>query len=248
MNDLLRAATAGSMGTQVQQDDKDLVADVTKLMSLMELLIDTFNDFIIEIHVVPMNIIQLKTSELKYMGFYIVYNGSYTNKLSEMKQTCTDMLTELVKGEFDEIDNIDKIEYHMYEDWKEPSLMLYTVFDKFTIEDLEDNDYAFLYGLVSEFDCAVTIPKTYKFAKMKSVFLHSPSTVMITKLRKFVSSYGERYGIKVSELDNVDNSTNLAYVVMVGLKPLYYDVPYLYVDKMSFNAQRLESILKSNAD
>ena len=80
MNELLRAASAGSLGSRMQQDDKDLIADVDKLVSITNMLVDTYRDFIVEVHVAPMNIIQMKRSLMNQIDLYYV-----NKKLSESK-------------------------------------------------------------------------------------------------------------------------------------------------------------------
>lgn len=242
MNELLRAASAGSLGSRMQQDDKDLIADVDKLVSITNMLVDTYRDFIVEVHVAPMNIIQMKTSELKHLSFHIVYNGSYACNLLDMQNDLRDMLSVLVDDEFDGISKIDDISFHMYANWTEPTIMLYTVFDGFTIEDLSDEDYVFLYGMLEKNECAITIPKTYKFAKVKCIFVHSPSTVMVSRVDRGVIDYCVANGKVAGKVSDNDNSLNLVYEMMVGLQPIRYNIPYIYVDRNSFNAERLEEL------
>lgn len=242
MNELLRAASAGSLGSRMQQDDKDLIADVDKLVSITNMLVDTYRDFIVEVHVAPMNIIQMKTSELKHLSFHIVYNGSYACNLLDMQNELRDMLSVLVDDEFDGISKIDDISFHMYANWTEPTIMLYTVFDGFTIEDLSDEDYVFLYGMLEKNECAITIPKTYKFAKVKCIFVHSPSTVMVSRVDRGVIDYCVANGKVAGKVSDNDNSLNLVYEMMVGLQPIRYNIPYIYVDRNSFNAERLEEL------
>lgn len=242
MNELLRAASAGSLGSKMQQDDKDLIADVDKLVSITNMLVDTYRDFIVEVHVAPMNIIQMKTSELKHLSFHIVYNGSYACNLLDMQNDLRDMLSVLVDDEFDGISKIDDISFHMYANWTEPTIMLYTVFDGFTIEDLSDEDYVFLYGMLEKNECAITIPKTYKFAKVKCIFVHSPSTVMVSRVDRGVIDYCVANGKVAGKVSDNDNSLNLVYEMMVGLQPIRYNIPYIYVDRNSFNVERLEEL------
>lgn len=242
MNELLRAASAGSLGSRMQQDDKDLIADVDKLVSITNMLVDTYRDFIVEVHVAPMNIIQMKMSELKHLSFHIVYNGSYACNLLDMQNDLRDMLSVLVDDEFDGISKIDDISFHMYANWTEPTIMLYTVFDRFTIEDLSDEDYVFLYRMLEKNECAITIPKTYKFAKVKCIFVHSPSTVMVSRVDRGVIDYCVANGKVAGKVSDNDNSLNLVYEMMVGLQPIRYNIPYIYVDRNSFNVERLEEL------
>lgn len=242
MNELLRAASAGSLGSRMQQDDKDLIADVDKLVSITSMLVDTYRNFIVEVHVAPMNIIQMKTSELKHLSFHIVYNGSFACNILDIQSELRDMLTVLVDDEFDGISKIDDISFHMYANWTEPTIMLYTVFDGFTIEDLSDEDYTFLYGMLEKNDCAITIPKTYKFAKVKCIFIHSPSTVMVSRVDRGVVEYCAANGKIAGKVNDSDKALNLVYEMMVGLQPIRYNIPYIYVDKNSFNVKRLEEL------
>lgn len=242
MNELLRAASAGSLGSRMQQDDKDLIADVDKLVSITNMLVDTYRNFIVEVHVAPMNIIQMKTSELKHLSFHIVYNGSYACNLLEIQSEVKDMLTVLVDDEFDGISKIDDISFHMYANWTEPTIMLYTVFDGFTIEDLGDEDYVFLYGMLDKTGCTLTIPKTYKFAKVKCIFVHSPSTVLVSRIDRGIIDYCESNNKSAGKVTDNNKSLNIVYEMMVGLQPIRYNIPYLYVDKKLFNLKRLEEL------
>ena len=242
MNELLRAASAGSLGSRMQQDDKDLIADVNKLVSIIDMLVDTYRDFIVEVHVAPMNIIQMKTSELKYLSFHIVYNVSYACDLLDIQSELQDLLSALVDSEFEGISKIDNISFHLYAGWTEPTIMLYTVFDRFTIEDLSNEDYVFLFGMLEKNECAITIPKTYKFAKVKCIFIHSPSTVMVSRLARSIVDYCAANGKVAGKIDDKNNSLNLVYEMMVGLQPIRYNIPYIYVDRNSFNVKRLEEL------
>lgn len=244
MNQLLSAATTGGMAADIKQNDEDIITDVVKLEKIVSSLADAYLDFIVEIYVAPMNIIQMKTSKLQHIEFYIVYDESYDGPLFAIKKECNEFLTELVRSEFEGISKIDKISYSKEINWNVPTLLMHTVARQLTIEDIPDTEYIFLYNMIMQLGCALTIPRAATCLRMKNIIVHSPSTVLIPMVEKLMRSYCEKNGVSVSELGENKNDTDIIYQIMVGLKPIHYDIPYMYIDKNSFNEQRLETILK----
>ena len=65
MDKLMFATRVVSMGDESKQNDVDLVGEVQRLIGIIEMLVDSMEDFILEVHISPMNILQSKFSEVK---------------------------------------------------------------------------------------------------------------------------------------------------------------------------------------
>lgn len=239
MNELLNAAAMGNIGDKFQQDDKNVVADVDKLINIVHMLVDTYGSNILEVYVAPADIIRRKTSELKYLKFFIVYSASITTEFYRFKEDVTDFLNVIVSDEFEEISKIDSITFSTFSDWNEPTLLLYTIFSNLTVEDLNDKDYSILYNLISKNGCGVSMPRTYKYALLKCILIHSPSTIVTVRLERMVKDYYSSLGIKIESVESFKKGVKAVYDIVLGLKQIPYDIPYLYIDKSSFNTQRL---------
>lgn len=245
MNKMLKAASVASDGIRNNQNNSDLKADVQKLVNIANMLADEFKGFIAEVHVSPMNIIQLKTEEVKSLDLFIIMNMYYEGDMQEAKQSCTDFIKVMLSDEFDGIQSVGSIKYSICNDCKEPTLLLYTVFNGDTVEELPDDAYTMFHEFTKVNDCAVTLPKSYAYARLKSIYIHAKSfTDSLVKKREFDNCV-EAYGLKANSIEAVDKHTNIAYVILSDIRELPYDIPYLYLTEHSFNQQRLESLLKS---
>ena len=239
MNELLRAANMGSLAAKIQQDDKDLIADVDKLVNIANMLVDTFGNFIIEVYVSPMNLVKQKTINVKHLSFYIIFNGSMAGDLSELSQEIKDFLNTIVLDEFEGIDRIDEILFSTYNNFVKPTILLYTVFSNNTLEDLDDASYSTLYKLVSECNCALTIPVTYKYASMKCIYIHAEnayiSFTLVDKVKKFL----KENKLNAVEFTDFKTMVQCVFDILVDFKPLQYDIPYLFVRETDFSKDRL---------
>jgi hypothetical protein len=243
MVDMLGAAGYGSLSSRYKQDNPDLQADVEKLISIVQMLADTYKDFILEVHVAPMNIIQLTTAELKEMSFYIVYNPDVED-VNQVKHDCSEMLKVMIADEFDGINGIKEIKYYTYNKWTIPTIMLYTLFND-TLETLSDNDYLTLYQLTCEDAISISIPKTYALHKIKSVFVHINGILDMSFVKSKLNKYSD-YNMSIRELGEQDKHTTMVFVFIMGKSPIPYDIPYIYVNSASFDEQRINELLKSN--
>lgn len=239
MSELLRAANMGSLAAKIQQDDKDLIADVDKLVNITNMLVDTFGSFIIEVYVSPMNLVKQKTINVKHLSFYIIFNGSMTGELSELSQEIRDFLNIIVLDEFEGIDRIDDIVFSTYNSFVKPTILLYTVFNNSTLEDLDDTSYSTLYKLVSECNCALTIPVTYKYAYMKCIYIHAANTYVSFTLADKVKKFLKENNLNAVEFTDFKTVVPCIFDILVDFRPLQYDIPYLFIKEKDFSRDRL---------
>lgn len=239
MSELLRAANIGSLAAKIQQDDKDLIADVDKLVNITNMLVDTFGSFIIEVYVSPMNLVKQKTININHLSFYIIFNGSMAGKLSELSQEIRDFLNTIVLDEFEGIDRIDDIVFSTYNNFVKPTILLYTVFNNNTLEDLDDTSYSTLYKLVLECNCALTIPVTYKYAYMKCIYIHAANAYISFTLADKVKKFLKENNLNAVEFTDFKTVVPCVFDILVDFKPLQYNMPYLFIKEKDFSRDRL---------
>ena len=239
MSELLRAANIGSLAAKIQQDDKDLIADVDKLVNITNMLVDTFGSFIIEVYISPMNLVKQKTINIKHLSFYIIFNGSMAGELSELSQEIRDFLNTIVLDEFEGIDRIDDIVFSTYNNFVKPTILLYTVFNNNTLEDLDDASYRTLYKLVLECNCALTIPVTYKYAYMKCIYIHAANAYISFTLADKVKKFLKENNLNAVEFTDFKTVVPCVFDILVDFKPLQYNIPYLFIKEKDFSRDRL---------
>lgn len=252
MNDLDLLFRSVNANAESQENDEDLIADVSRLVSIIEMLVSEMGDFILEIHVSPMNLLQTKLEDIKHLKFHILYNFTLSiDEFQKRKKTCLELFEALLKGEFDDIDNFDEPEFLPRATWSEPTVQLYSVFKDFNFEtEISDNDvYLWLYDLVKDGDFAISLPYAFNYQTCKSILIHCKSSDGIISLCRIKAEDGYKGLYKMTEF-SLDKKIqgNLVYVPMVGLKPVQYELPYYYVDVNSFNLDRLSSLLPSNEE
>lgn len=246
MNEMLAAAKGLNAADDIKQDNADLMADVSKLVNITEMLVESFSEFIHEVHVSPMNIVQLLMNQVKVLKFFIVYDASHYSE--DIKSECEDTLMELVKSEFDGVDSYEPTVYSMYNDWSIPTLLLYSKQGISAVDEIDGSSLLFINSFLECTDAgAVSIPSTYMSSKCVNMFVHAKSVAGLSRLRKSVENFSSFSGREMKEVG--DTNTSIAefnIVYMVGLKPLQYNIPYLYIDHASIDSQRIEQVLNSS--
>lgn len=245
MDKLMFATRAVSMGDESHQNDEDLVGDVQRLLSIVEMLADSMGDFIIEIHICPMNILQLKFSEVKRLKISIVYNMSYTGEaLSLAKQECNDLIEALVLGEFAGVNKSEKTEYSTHNKWKYPTMLMYTVFGPNTLEDLSYGDRKFLNDLVDA-GYTLSIPYSFCFQDKKALYIHCDSIGEYPTLISKMLSSKQICGRVIDEYKaDKDKYDDCVYVPIIGHRHIQYNIPYQYITSKDFSTQSSEDELK----
>lgn len=246
---LFRGANAGS---ESKENDEDLIADVSRLVSIVEMLLSKYSGFILEVYVSPMNILQTKLEEIKHLQFHILYNWSLSlDNVHTLKQECEELFQSLLAGEFDSVENFDEIEFSNRVIWSVPTIQLYSAFKDFDLDrDINvDEVYLWLYDLVKDGDYAISLPISFNQMTLKSILVHCKSPDGIIKLCKIKPEDGPKGMYKISEFKLDTKFYNgVVYVPMNGLKPVQFDLPYQYIDRSSFNMERINRILGIDED
>ena len=240
---LLRGVNAGA---DSKENDEELIADMTKLTSLVEMLLYQMEDFIIEVHVSPMCILNTKLKDIKRLKFYILYNWNMSLELvHEKKMECQELFDSLLQGEYDDIQGIEPIEFSNRDTWEEPTIQLYSIFKDFDLEKeiYDDNVYMWLYDFVKDGDYAISLPYAFSHQITKSIIFHCKTPVEITKLNRLKPSDGPKAMYKMAEYVLARQYySGVVYTPMLSTKQLKYELPYFYVTADSFDLNRIDDI------
>lgn len=245
MDKLLFATRMVSMGSEMKQNDVELVTDIERLINIINQCVSVMEDFIVEVHVTPMNMLQAKFKDIKKLKFSIIYNGKYTGlDYLEKKQECTELLRAAVESEFEGIDSIGKVDYSLQNDWNYPTFLVYTVFPRFELPALVGNDYTLLRAICEE-GFAVSIPNSYSFQKVKCMYIHCSDISKYPLLLGSMTNSERQYGRSIEEFRiDKDSYVYACYIPIVGLTPLQYEIPYTYVSFEDFIKQESLEELK----
>ncbi len=248
MNEMLAAARGLKAADNIRQDSSELMADVSKLVHIIDMLIDITGDYVIEVHVSPMTIVQMLMRQVKSLQFFIKYDAAYGSE--DAKKSADEVLMELVKSEFTGIESYEPTVFSMYDDWDVPTFLLYSKDGVQTVDELDDSTILFLHSFLSCTGAGgVSIPATYPFSKRVNMFVHCESLVSLDNLKRKVSEFGQMVGREFKEVTVFGyESVEFNIVYMIGLKPLQYEVPYLYIDNASIGEQRISDLLKGYED
>lgn len=247
MNDLDLLFRGMNVDSESKENDEDLIADVSRLVSIIEMLLSEMGDFILEVHVSPMNILQTKLEDIKHLKFHILYNWTLgIDEVHAKKQECTELFESLLIGEFDSIQNFDELDFQPKPVWTVPTIQLYSAFKEFNFEQeiADDNVYLWLYDFVKDGDFTISLPYSFGFVTCKSILIHCKIADGIVRLCKIKPEDGPKGMFHLKEFEDGKTYFNqVVYVPMVGLKRLQYELPYYYVDRDSFNWERLSKLL-----
>lgn len=239
-----------NVGLDSKENDEDLMADMSRLMSIVEMLTSEMDTFILEMFVSPMNILTTKLEDVKHLQFHIVYDYRLSlDDFEEKKKECMELLESLLLGEFDNISNYDTPEFNRIPDWKVPTIQVFSIFKDLTLEDVipNDNVYLWLHDLVSDGRYEVSVPYEVSQMTAPALFIHCRDSMDIIGLCKLKPEDGLKgQMLMVEYTPEMKYERGLVYVPMVGLKPLQYNMPYMHVDMNSFNQERLSSLLGDN--
>lgn len=236
-----------NIGSESKENDEDLMADMSRLMSIIEMLTSEMGTFIFEVYVSPMNMLTTKLEDVKHLQLHIVYNYNLSiDDFEKKKRECIELLQSLLLGEFDSISNFDPPEFNRIPEWKVPTIQVYSIFKEpnFEAEIYNDVVYLWLYDLVKDGQYTVSIPYDISQMTAPAVFIHCKDSVDIVKLCKIKPEDGPKGQVVMVEYSpEMRYERGVVYVPMVGLKPLQYNMPYMYIDSSSFNQERLSSLL-----
>lgn len=240
---LLRGVNAGANS---RENDEELIADMTKLTTLVEMLLYQMEGFIIEVHVSPMCILNTKLKDIRRLEFFILYNWTLSlDEVHEKKVECQELFNSLLQGEFDDIQGIQPIEFSNRDVWGEPTIQLYSAFKEFDFEReiSDDNIYLWLYDFVKDGKYAISLPYAFSHQVTKSIIMHCNTPAEIAKLNRLKPEDGPKAMYKIDEyVLNRQYYSGVVYTPMLTTKGLKYELPYFYVTADSFDLNRIDDI------
>ena len=235
MDKLLFAARMTSIGDEIKQNDTDLISDIERLINIVNQCVEIMEDFILEFHVSPANILQSKLKDVKQLKFAVIYNGKYTGlELMEKKKECTELLRAAIEDEFEGIEGIRKIEYELLNNWEYPTLTLYSMLPTPILSTFEHIDWTVLKDICNDGFC-VSIPNSFQYQKVKTLFVHCYSVKDYSVLVGTMLNSERQYRMRIYESSEFGkHSTGWAYIPIVGLEPIRYDIPYQFISSKDF--------------
>ena len=245
MDKLLFATRMVSIGDETKQNDAELVSDIERLVNIINQCTEILGDFVLEVHVSPMNILQAKLKDVKKLKLSIVYNGQYKAlEFMEKKNECTELLSTAIEDEFEGIKSIGKVDYSLFNDWDYPTLLLYTIFPRPTVKDLPYADYQAFQQICADGYC-VSIPYTYKFQKVKTMYVHCADMTDYPVLLGNMNNSERQYRKKIDEFEiDKESYYDACYIPIIGRTPLQYNIPYVFISIDDFVEQENSSELK----
>lgn len=245
MDKLIFATRALSLGDETKQDDHTLVTDIERLINIVSSLVDSMEDFILEVHVSPMNMLQAKFSDIKKLKFSIVYNGHYTgDELKEKKEECSGLIEAFTSDEFEGIESVDKTDYSLTDNWGYPTLVLYSVFGSVKMDDINPHDLTVI-KRICEDGYAVSLPASYPFQDTKGIIIHCNDGIAYPRLIGAMLNADRYYGQAITEYKvEKKYSKGLYYIPMIGIKPIKYNIPYTLFTLSDFETQEISEELK----
>lgn len=240
---LLRGVNAGA---DSKENDEELVADMTKLTSLVEMLLYQMDDFILEVHVAPMCILNTKLKDIKRLKFYMLYDWTLPIDISHNKKIeCQELFSSLLQGEFDDVQLFEPIEFVGTNTWEEPTIQLYSVFKDFDFESEIADDYVYmwLYEFVKDGNYAISLPYSFSRQTHKSIIFHCKTPSELAKLSRIKPEDGLKGMYKLEEyVLNKSGYIGVVYTPILSTKCIQYELPYYYVSADSFDLNRIDDI------
>lgn len=242
MSRLVRGARAMSIMGEVNQDDKSLQADITKLVHICECVADEFEDFVKAIFISPANIIQSPLSMLDKVKIFVSIDPSVDMEPSDV--TIEDLLHFYVKDEYPELGD-----YELEVSYKSPEvgsmLCLYSSDRLKRLDEIQftDKELIMLSSLLEDTRIMVAVPTIWDEYKCKHFILYIASSDIHFEIIDSLYDFEQKYGIRVSESTEEDVYTATP---VIGLERLPYNIPYKILGKKDLDLQRIDTILKEN--
>lgn len=245
MDRLLFATRAVSLGDEVKQNDAELVSDIERLLNITGQLVDSMENFIIEVHVSPMSMLQSKFKDIKKLKFSIVYNQAYEGDvLKEKMEDCSGLIEAFARDEFEGIEQVEKTDYSTRDDWEYPTLLVYSVFGSVSLDDIMPKDLATIQKLCED-GYAVSIPVSFMFEKTKGIIIHCADGIKYTAMIGALLDSERQYGQTIKEFTiQKKYKDDMYYIPMIGTSPIKYNIPYIFITKSDFGSQENSSDLK----
>lgn len=231
MDNLLFASRMADMSGEVQQNNETVVTDIQRLINITNQFADTLGDFVFEIHVSPMRVLQEKFSDIKKLQLYIIYNGNYdVLQLQDKKKECNELVQAFYSAEFEGVEVICEPEYSLYNVWRDGTILLYSALPKVEIDTLSPSDIEMFRKMCMD-SFAVSVPNDYVYAKYKSLLIHCNSLDSYPILLGSMIGSESNYGIRIlpDDTDRHMRESDIHYVPIIGKTPIQYELPYTFI-------------------
>lgn len=236
MSSLLDIASGVGESIANNQDNKDLIADMNRLISVCSLITSNFEGFVEEIAVAPVTMLSDKLSNIKRLKLYIAYNSEAV-PFENLAETVTD-LSEVASAatgcEFDEVTVEDAVVTSKH-DWTEPTLTIYTSY-ALTLADVDPKLLACFYEIIQTCGNAISIPSSLYESKHKVLILHVKSLLQARETLSNAIAIAKRYEYTAADVQHYKKE-ELLFTTYNSLDKLRYDIPYLYINADTFSIQ-----------
>ena len=245
MDKFLLAANITGISEEVKQNNEDVKADFLRLLSIIDILVESMGSYILTIYVTPINLMLRKFDSIENLKLTIVTSPYVTGEEeAELSKQCRELAESLLSGEFPMVKKMSKPTYTKVANIRENALVLYTVFPEIDINNLDDNIFIGLYMLMQSGEYTLSLSSVFDMMSQKTLFIHCNGIDDIVKLKKDMINSKELYGISIKEYqEDKTYKKEWCYVPVIGHKPLEYKIPLKYVDLSMIDMQRIYMFL-----
>ena len=245
MDKFLLAANITGISDEIKQNNEDVKADFLRLLSIVDILVESMGSYIMTIYVTPINLMLRKFDSIENLKLTIVTNPYVVGEEEiELSKQCRELAEGLLSGEFPMVKKMSSPTYTKVVNIAENALVLYTVFPEVDVNSLDDNTFIWLYMIMQSGEYTLSVSSIFDMLSQKTLFIHCNGIDNVVKLRKDMINSKELYGISIKEYqENKTYKKEWCYVPVIGHKPLEYKIPLKYIDLSMINMQRIYTFL-----
>lgn len=229
MNRFERALAAINMSDYLRQSDAQVVAGFNRLLSIRDLIVQTYGDFIRQVYVHPMGLFQARVQDLPTIKLHVVCSPLIdgTSPVQKM-QECLEFCKAAICDEFYSPEFTPEVVLELGPKLHVPYLTLYMN------EGVRYADDVILMAncilSLQKYHVSIPIGLSWKNAKVKSIIVHCESVADVPTLEYDMDILAQQIGTSIVPHDKVgDGVPDWVYVPFIGLKEIPYDIPYAYV-------------------
>lgn len=244
MGDFIAGARAATIMGEMNQGDKSLQADISKLIFIAKSVAEEFGEFIRDIFISPATIIQTPLNQISDIEIFV--SVDYSVDMEPKEFSIEEFVKYYVKEEYPILKDFTVSVNH-----QSPKvgnyLSLYTSDKDKRIKDIifTDKELLMFDKLLSDQKIMVEIPLTWDDYRCKCMLLHiGDSSDLFTYVTGLEDSE-KMYGINLKEAVHKDEYT---VAPIVGFDKLPYELPYRFLTRSDLNLQRLEALLNPETE
>lgn len=245
MDKFLLAANITGISDEIKQNNEDVKADFLRLLSIVDILVESMGSYIMTIYVTPINLMLRKFDSIENLKLTIVTNPYVVGEEEvELSKQCKELAEGLLSGEFPMVKKMSSPTYTKVVNIAENALVLYTVFPEVDVNSFDDNTFIWLYMIMQSGEYTLSISSIFDMLSQKTLFIHCNGIDNVVKLRKDMINSKELYGVSIKEYqEDKTYKKEWCYVPVIGHKPLEYKIPLKYIDLSMINMQRIYTFL-----